>query len=304
MNLSIVIPVYKSKKILKKLVSEIYRELQFVHEFELIMVNDNSPDNAWLEIVKLKNEYDFIVGINLMVNYSQHNALMAGLSESKGEIVILMDDDLQHSPSDIKLIYDKLLNSEFDICYTKFEKKFHSRWKRYGSKFNDLVAQVLIKKPKDLYLSPFKGLKRLLVDVIVDYRGPFPYIDGLILTSTDRITTISAGHHKRHSGKGNYSFKKSLGLWIKMSTGFSLVPLRMATYIGGIILGLSFIVILLLIAQKFFYNLMPDGWTTITILLIFFGSLQLLSIGLIGEYVGRIYLKLNQKKQYVIREKI
>ena len=163
---------------------------------------------------------------------------------------------------------------------------------------------MLIKKPKNLYLSPFKGLKRPLVDVMVDYKGPYPYIDGLILSLTDRITTVSVDHHKRYSGKGNYSFKKSLSLWIKMSTGFSLVPLRMATYIGGIILGLSFIVILLLIAQKFFYNLMPDGWTTITILLIFFGSLQLLSIGLIGEYVGRIYLKLNQKKQYVIREKI
>jgi polyisoprenyl-phosphate glycosyltransferase len=304
MNLSIVIPVYKSRKILNKLVSEIYKELQFVHEFELIMINDNSPDNAWLEIVKLKNKYNFIVGIDLMINYSQHNALMAGLSESKGDIVILMDDDLQHSPSDIKVIYDELLNSEFDICYTKFEKKFHSRWKIAGSKFNDLVAQMLIKKPKNLYLSPFKGLKRPLVDVMVDYKGPYPYIDGLILSLTDRITTVSVDHHKRYSGKGNYSFKKSLSLWIKMSTGFSLVPLRVATYTGGIILSISFFVILLLLVQKIIYNLMPDGWTTITILLIFFGSLQLLSIGLIGEYIGRIYLKLNQKQQYVIREKI
>jgi polyisoprenyl-phosphate glycosyltransferase len=304
MNLSIVIPVYKSKKILNKLVSEIYKEIQFVHEFELIMINDNSPDDAWLEIVKLKNEYDFIVGIDLMVNYSQHNALMAGLSESKGDIVILMDDDLQHSPSDIKIIYDELLNSEFDICYTKFEKKFHSRWKIAGSKFNDLVAQMLIKKPKNLYLSPFKGLKRPLVDLMVDYKGPYPYIDGLILSLTDRITAVSVEHHKRYLGEGNYSFKKSLSLWIKMSTGFSLVPLRVATYTGSITLGISFFVILLLLAQKIIYNLMPDGWTTITILLIFFGSLQLLSIGLIGEYVGRIYLKLNQKQQYVIRKKI
>jgi undecaprenyl-phosphate 4-deoxy-4-formamido-L-arabinose transferase len=215
-----------------------------------------------------------------------------------------MDDDLQHSPSDIKVIYDELLNSEFDICYTKFEKKFHSRWKIAGSKFNDLVAQMLIKKPKNLYLSPFKGLKRPLVDVMVDYKGPYPYIDGLILSLTDRITTVSVDHHKRYSGKGNYSFKKSLSLWIKMSTGFSLVPLRVATYTGGIILSISFFVILLLLVQKIIYNLMPDGWTTITILLIFFGSLQLLSIGLIGEYIGRIYLKLNQKQQYVIREKI
>ena len=302
MDLSIVIPVYNSEEILENLIEKIKININFVDTFELILVNDNSKDNSWQKIVELKKTNDFIVGINLMKNFSQHNAIMAGLNHTSGEVVIMMDDDLQHDPKYINVIFDKVKYNGFDVCYTNFKNKQHEKWKNLGSQFNDIMVNHLIKKPKELYLSPFKGISKQVKDLIIDYNGPYPYIDGLILSVTNKITSINIEHNVRFSGQGNYTLSKSITLWSKMATGFSISPLRFATYFGLLVSLFSFLLLILFVIQKFTYNAMPDGWTTIVVLILFFGGVQLFSIGIIGEYIGRTYLNINKKAQYIIRE--
>lgn len=304
MNLSIVVPVYNSAEILAKLVQVISEEINFVDQFELILVNDNSPDNSWDVIMELKKDYSFIKGICLMKNFSQHNAIMAGLNEASGEVVVTMDDDLQHRPSDIVHLYNKITEEKFDVCYTKFTNKRHHAWKRVGSRFNGFVANMLINKPDDLYLSPFRAVSKKVRDFMVEYDGPFPYVDGLILSVTNKITYIEVEHDSRLVGEGNYTLIKSIALWTKMATGFSISPLRAATYFGAFVSFGAFLLLCIFVIQKLLYDAMPDGWTSITTLILFFGGVQLLSIGIIGEYVGRIYLNINKKSQFLIRDKI
>lgn len=304
MELSIVIPVYKSERILPKLLKTIKAEVDFLDSFELILVNDSSPDSSWDVIKKLKEEYSFLVGINLIKNYSQHNAVMAGLNHARGNYVIIMDDDLQHAPSDCKKIYETLKESKSDVCYTSFNSRNHKKWKVLGSKFNNFVASILIDKPSELYLSPFKGFTKQIKDEIIKYDGPYPYVDGLILSITKKISVIKVEHNKRLEGDGNYTFFKSISLWAKMATGFSVSPLRVSTYLGLIISILSFILASFYIIQKIFFDYAPEGWTSIIVTVLFLGGIQLMTLGILGEYIGRIYLKLNGKNQYIVREKI
>jgi undecaprenyl-phosphate 4-deoxy-4-formamido-L-arabinose transferase len=304
MKLSICVPVYKSETILEKFVETIKKEVTFVDSYELILVNDCSPDKSWEKIVQLKNKYTFIIGVNLIKNFSQHNAVMAGLNEASGDIVITMDDDLQHNPADIIKLYNKIINEKYDVCYTKFLNREHKNWKVLGSKFNDMVANLLISKPKDLYLSPFRAMTKQVKDLIVSYDGPYPYVDGLILSATNNLGVIEVEHNKRFEGEGNYNFVKSVSLWTKMATGFSILPLRIATYLGIFTALSAFLLLIVFVLQKFIYNSMPDGWTSIVVLILFFGGIQLFSIGIIGEYVGRTYLNINKKKQFIVREKV
>jgi undecaprenyl-phosphate 4-deoxy-4-formamido-L-arabinose transferase len=289
---------------MEKFVQVILEEINFVESFELILVNDGSPDGSWEKIVELKKKYSFIKGVNLIRNFSQHNAIMAGLNEATGEIIITMDDDLQHNPADIKHIYSKIKDENFDVCYTRFTNREHEKWKQAGSKFNDMIANILIKKPKDLYLSPFRGMSKMVKDQLVKYDGPYPYVDGLILSITRNITVLDVKHNKRFEGTGNYNLRKSVSLWTKMATGFSITPLRFATYFGIVTAFFSFLLLFFYIFQKLIYNSMPDGWTSIIVLILFFGGVQLISIGLIGEYVGRTYLNINKKAQFIIRDRI
>jgi undecaprenyl-phosphate 4-deoxy-4-formamido-L-arabinose transferase len=289
---------------MEKFVQVILEEINFVESFELILVNDGSPDGSWEKIVELKKKYSFIKGVNLIRNFSQHNAIMAGLNEATGEIIITMDDDLQHNPADIKHIYSKIKDEYFDVCYTRFTNREHEKWKQAGSKFNDMIANILIKKPKDLYLSPFRGMSKMVKDQLVKYDGPYPYVDGLILSITRNITVLDVKHNKRFEGTGNYNLRKSVSLWTKMATGFSITPLRFATYFGIVTAFFSFLLLFFYIFQKLIYNSMPDGWTSIIVLILFFGGVQLISIGLIGEYVGRTYLNINKKAQFIIRDRI
>jgi len=304
MDLSIVIPVYNSRDIVFNLLETIKNNINFVNKYEVILVNDNSSDDSWRKIVELKDSYPFLKGVNLMRNFSQHNAIMAGLNEASGEVIVTMDDDLQHNPADIKLIYEKIKNEGWDVCYTKFRSKNHKSWKLLGSDFNDYVANLLIKKPKDLYLSPFRGMTRQVKDFVIEYNGPYPYVDGLILSVTTHVTSVEVEHHCRLVGDGNYTLVKSIALWTKMATGFSVLPLRFATYMGIFVSFFSLLLLLLFVVQKFIYDAMPDGWTSIVVLILFFGGVQLLAIGIIGEYIGRTYLNVNKKEQYIIREKI
>lgn len=301
-TLSIVIPVYRSAAILPKLVEAIAAEMRdesLSDSFELILVNDCSPDNSWQVIRKLAETNAFIKGITLRRNVGQHNAIMAGLHHANGEYVVLMDDDLQHPPSAIADIV-KALAEGYDVCYTNYLNRQHAAWKKLGSQFNDWMATRLLDKPKGLYLSSFKGLRREIVDEIAQYDGPYTYIDGLILDVTRSITTVDIEHQARFEGESNYTFARLLSLWMKMATSFSVFPLRLATYAGFALAALSLVMIFVVIVQKIMFPELPRGWASTIATILFIGGIQTMCIGMVGEYLGRTYMKLNRKRQFVI----
>jgi undecaprenyl-phosphate 4-deoxy-4-formamido-L-arabinose transferase len=301
-RLSIVVPVYSSATILPQLVEQIYAELNnenLSENFELILVNDASPDNSWQVIRSLANTHPFIKGLSLRRNFGQHNAIMAGLNHVSGERIVLMDDDLQHPPRAIGEML-RALDEGYDVCYTKYLNRRHAAWKRLGSKFNNWVATHLLGKPIGLYLSSFKAMSREVAREIIKYDGPYAYVDGLILDVTRSITTIDIEHQSRHEGEGNYNLRRSLSLWLKMATSFSVLPLRLATYAGFMLAALSSVMIVFVIAQKILHPDLPAGWTSLIATILFIGGIQTLCIGMIGEYLGRTYLKLNHKPQFVV----
>ncbi len=300
--LSIVIPVYQSAVILPELVKQIHSEMKkegLADNFELLLISDASPDSSWQVIHSLADSHPFIKGILLRRNFGQHNAIMAGLNYVNGNFIVLMDDDLQHPPAAIGDMLREL-NKGFDVCYTNYLNRQHATWKKLGSQFNDWMASHLLGKPKGLYLSSFKGLRREIVQEIIRYDGPYAYIDGLILDITRSITTIDIEHGARHEGEGNYTFVRSFGLWLKMATSFSVWPLRMAMFSGFALAIFSMIMIVFVIVEKLLYPEVQAGWASLIATVLFIGGVQILFIGIIGEYLGRAYLKLNQKPQFVV----
>lgn len=303
LTLSIVIPVYRSASILPRLVEEIEQACtnsDCIENFELIFVCDASPDNSWQIIEQLARDRSFVRGVCLRRNAGQHNATMAGLGLSQGANVVIMDDDLQHPPAEIPRLVEALQQGA-DVCYTRYRNRQHQAWKKLGSKFNDWVATILLSKPKDLYLSSFKALRREVVAEVTRYDGPFAYVDGLILDVTRNIVSIEIEHQTRHSGEGGYSLRGSISLWLKMATGFSVVPLRLASIIGMLIAFISFLTLIYVVITRIVNPSISVGWPSVISTILFLGGVQLVGIGIIGEYIGRTYLVVNRKPQYVIR---
>jgi undecaprenyl-phosphate 4-deoxy-4-formamido-L-arabinose transferase len=303
-DISIVVPVYRSEKILPHLLSKVVEAMAYAKDrrYELILVNDASPDHSWEVIEDLAARHDFVRGICLMKNVGQHNATMAGLAQARGNVIVIMDDDLQHPPTSIQLLVTEIESDGYDVCYTVYANRKHKAWKKWGSWFNDKVASVLLDKPPGLYLSSFKALRRAIVQQIITYDGPYAYIDGLILDVTHRYTVVTIEHQSRLEGEGNYNIRRSISLWLKMATSFSVLPLRIASLLGAAAAGLSIVTTAALVVQKLVRPETPAGWTSLVALVLLLGGLQLLSLGIIGEYIGRSYLKLNRKPQYVIRK--
>jgi undecaprenyl-phosphate 4-deoxy-4-formamido-L-arabinose transferase len=210
-----------------------------------------------------------------------------------------MDDDLQHPPQAIGSMVSAI-SEGYDVCYTRYLSRKHVVWKKIGSYFNDWVATHLLGKPKGLYLSSFKALRKEVVDEIIKYDGPYAYVDGLILDVTNSITAIDIEHQERHEGEGNYNLRRSLSLWLKMATSFSILPLRIATYLGFGLAVVSAVLIIFIIYQRLLYPDYPRGWASLIATILFVGGIQTLCIGMMGEYLGRTYLKLNHKPQFVI----
>lgn len=302
-RLSIVVPVYRSATILPELVRQVHAAMAqegWADDFELLLVNDCSPDDSWATIRTLAQAHPFVRGISLRRNAGQHNAIMAGLRNVRGRYVVVMDDDLQHPPSEVADLI-RALESGYDVCYTRYRNRQHAVWKQLGSRFNDWVATLLLSKPKNLYLSSFKAMRREIADEVVKYDGPYVYVDGLILDVTQSITSIEINHQARYEGESNYNLRRLVSLWMKMATSFSVFPLRVAIYLGfslGIlsVLMVLFIVIAKLAQQPDF----PEGWASLIATVLLVGGIQTLCIGMVGEYLGRTYLKINNKPQFVI----
>lgn len=299
-TISIVVPVYNSGEILIELNRQVADALKGV-DYELILVNDCSPDSSWEVISRLVAADGHVIGINLRKNSGQDNALMAGLNHCSGEYVVIMDDDLQHSPHDILLLVDQC-KAGFDVCYANFARKRQKRWKNAGSWLNGKLAEILINKPAYLYLSPFEALRSEVVKEIIKYSGPYPYVQGLILRVTSNYTQVDVKHHARHAGKGNFNFIRSVTVFLKLATTFSVVPLRVASIVGSVSAVLGFLMIPYHLYIYFVAKEIVEGWTSLMIILLLLGGLILLSLGMLGEYVGRMYLNINESPQFVIKQ--
>jgi undecaprenyl-phosphate 4-deoxy-4-formamido-L-arabinose transferase len=306
LELSVVIPVYGSASIIPSLVDQLGSTLDThigAGHYEVVLVHDCGPDNAWSVIESLSTSRPWLRAVELRKNAGQHNAIMAGLHVARGRFIVTMDDDLQHAPSDIPRIVEVLRNGT-DLCYVQFESRQHALWKRFGSWFNDFVARRLLRKPKGLYLSPFRGMVREVAWEALRYEGPFVYLDGLLLQSTNNIETIVARHHARSDGRSGYSLRKSISLWLQMATSFSIAPLRLVSFAGIMASALAFLLAGIVLYQKLRTPDMAVGWPSLIITLLFIGGLQLLALGAIGEYTGRILLNVNRRPQYVIGKTI
>lgn len=302
MLITIVIPVYNGSQTIGRLADELISDL-YPGNIQLVLVNDGSLDNSDEVCRRISKKYQNIVTyINLSRNFGEHNAVMAGLNYAYGDYVVIMDDDFQNPPSEVVKLIDKALKGNYDIVYSYYEKKQHNWFRNIGSKFNDLVANILLQKPKDLYLSSFKCLSRFTVREIIKYVGPFPYIDGLAFRVTRNIGKVLVKHEKRESGRSSYTFKKMVHLWLNMFVNFSIVPLRISAWLGFIFSFIGVVIICFTLYEKLVHPEIPIGWPSLIVVIMTFSGAQLLILGIFGEYLGRLFLMDNKTPQYIIRD--
>jgi len=301
MLISIVIPVYNSEYSIGKLVDDLVMKLSSQYQLEIVLVNDNSPDNSEEVCISLHNKYRNIVSLySLSRNFGEHNAVMAGLNNISGEYAVIMDDDFQNPVSEVLKLINYATENTYEVVYSYYEHKKHASFRNFVSRINAKVANILLNKPADLYLSSFKIINKKLAKKITRYTLPFPYVDGLILDVTNKIGRIEVRHDERKTGKSNYTARKMLALWSNMVTNFSIIPLRISVIMGfifsfaGLLLGIQAII------WKFTEPDIPIGYTGLIVALSIFAGVQLLAIGMLGEYLGRIFLSLNGKSQYFI----
>lgn len=299
-KISVVIPCYQSEKVIASVVEEIITYLgNMPHEF--ILVCDCSPDNEWEEIKKLHNKYPAVHGILFSKNFGQHSATMAGYRQSTGDIIITMDDDGQSDPAGITLMIEKIREG-YDVVYAKYPSLKESSFRVFGSKINRKMAEFLAEKPKNIQTSSFFAMRRFVLSEMIRYTNSFPYIGGLVFRSTSNITEVEVEQRARIEGKSGYTVKKLIKLWFNGFTAFSVTPLRIASVLGIVFSGIGFILGVAMIVRKLLNPSILLGYSSVMATIFFLGGLLLLSLGLIGEYVGRIYIGLNQAPQYVIKE--
>lgn len=306
-TLGVVIPVYNSEETIGPLIDLVVETIGPRFErLEIIAVNDGSADGSHARLLEaVRRHPKILVYVELARNFGEHNAVLCGLRNSTADAVAIVDDDFQNPPQEI-LKLTRRLEEGYDVVYSRYPKKRHASWRNLGSRFNDLVATKLLKKPKGLYLSSFKVMNRFLVDTVTAYEGPYPYIDGLVLRSTSAIATQECEHRRREVGRSNYTPARLLRLWLNMFTSFSIVPLRLSTILGMIMSGVGALLTLLAILSWsldgiFIHESIPPGWASTIIMITTFAGIQLLMLGMIGEYLGRMFLTNNRHPQTVTR---
>ena len=308
-KISFVIPCYRSEQTIGHVVAEIDGKMQEMkeYEYEIIMVNDCSPDHTLEALRKLCGERTTgngaRKGISFARNFGQHAALMAGLRVSSGDYVICLDDDGQTPANEADKLIQKL-EEGYDAVYAKYEHKHHSAFRNMGSKVNELMTRIMLEKPKELFISSYFGVRRFVVDDMIRYENSYPYVIGLVLRSTRNVTNVVVNHRDREQGNSGYTMKKLLGLWFNGFTAFSVKPLRIATAIGSMSAGIGFLYGIYTVIKKFVNPDVPMGFSSTMAAIVFFGGMIMLMLGMIGEYVGRIYISMNNSPQYVIRERI
>lgn len=302
MKISVVIPVYNGEKTLSRLIDELQSNLS-VYTLEIVLVNDSSTDNSDEVCRKLAVNSPHIKYICLRKNFGEHNAVICGLNYCTGDYIAIIDDDFQNPPSEIVKLIDEAKKG-FDVVYSRYDEKKHNVFRNLGSKINDRCANLLLNKPKNLYLSSFKVIKGDLLPEIIKYKGPFPYIDGLILRCTNNIGVVTVQHNSREEGKSNYTIKKLVSLYLNMFLNFSVKPLRIFTLMGIVLFFIGILYAGVILYEKLFHSTAPTGYSSLMVALLLFSGFQIIFLGLIGEYLGKQYLDQNGSPQYIILKEI
>ncbi|MCM1182551.1 MAG: glycosyltransferase family 2 protein [Roseburia sp.] len=304
-KISFVIPCYRSEKTLEAVVEEIRDTMRGMtaYEYNIFLVNDCSPDGTFAVIERLCGKYDNITGVDLAKNFGQHAALMAGLRRSDGDIVVCLDDDGQTPADEVGGLIKELENGR-DVVYASYDSKKHSAFRNFGTRMNDLMTRMMLGKPKELRVTSYFAARRFVVDSMLEYENSYPYVIGLVLRATGNISNVPVKHRSREIGASGYTMKKLLGLWFNGFTAFSILPLRIATVTGAVFAGAGFLYGIYTIIKKFVRPDVPLGFSSLMAALVFIGGMLMVMLGLIGEYVGRIYISINNSPQYVIRETI
>jgi glycosyltransferase involved in cell wall biosynthesis len=297
----VLIPVYNSERTIYKLCNDLMQVFADKMNFKIVLVNDGSRDSSGSICRQLHDEYPGLVTyLELSRNFGEHNALMAGLHYVTGDYCIMMDDDLQNPPLEARKLIDEIRKG-YDVVYTYSKQRHDPLLRKMGSFFNDKVATLVMKKPSGLYLSSFKIINRFLINEIIKYDGQSPYIDGIIMRSTDRIGSVLVEQQLRRFGQSGYTLSKLVSLWGSMALNFSLIPLRLIGGLGAILTVSS---VTFAIHRRFFdapFDPLTDLEVLMTVLLLL-GGLLFFSIALLAEYIGRMYLFMNKQPQYIVRE--
>ena len=304
-KLSIVIPCYGSEHTIEPVVSEVITKIDITRfDYEFILVNDCSKDNVWQTIIKLSKDNNKIKGISFSKNFGQQSALLAGFRHSTGDYIVSMDDDGQAPVESLMEMIHNLEQNDYDIVYGCYQQVKQTGFRRFGSWFNHKMAIWFSNCPKDLFPTSFYVARRFLINEIIQFENCYTYISGLVFRSTQNIGKVNVKHRSRLEGKSGYSIKRLIGLWVNGFTAFSVKPLRMATILGFVFSAIGFLYGLFVIIMKLLHPDTPLGYASIMATILFIGGVILFMMGMIGEYLGRIYINQNKSPQYVIRTKV
>lgn len=304
-KVSFVIPCYRSALTIENVVKEIQETMNSLPQYcyEVILVNDCSPDDTFDVITALCKENDNICGVDLAKNFGQHGALMAGFHQVTGDILVCLDDDGQTPADEVGKLLAEIENGQ-DVVYASYDHKKHSIFRNFGSWMNEKMAQFLLGKPKELFVSSYFAARRFIVDEMLRYENAYPYIIGLVLRTTKRISNVPVKHREREIGTSGYTLGKLLGLWFNGFTAFSTKPLRIATISGSLFAVLGFVYGIYTIVKKFVNPAVPMGFSSTMAAILFIGGMLMIMLGLIGEYIGRMYICMNSAPQFVVRDLI
>lgn len=303
--ITFVIPCYGSEKTISPVINEI---IETVHQrdgydYEIIAVNDCSPDNVLSVLKKMASDNKKIKVIDFAKNSNRPGAVMAGLRNSSGDICIVMDDDGQCPMPELWKLLEPL-DDDFDVSIAAYPERKQNAFKNFGTLVNKKMTEVIIERPKELQFTNFMAMKSFIVQKIIEYKNPYPYMTGLLLRTTQRIANVTMEERNRLEGNTTFTFKKMLNLWLNGFTAFSVKPLRIADFFGVIIAIIGFIYALYIVINKVINPEVAIGYSSIMAAILVIGGIIMLILGLIGEYIGRIYICINNSPQYVIREKI
>lgn len=305
-KISFVIPVYNSEKSIEKVIDKIEElvniELDGQYEYEVILANDGSRDKSECVCKEICKRNEYVKFLNLSRNFGQHSAILAAFNYVTGDYIVNLDDDLQTDPLQVGSMLKKLKQENYDIVYAKYAQKKHSFGRNIGTKVNSYMSEQMMGKPKDISIGSFYIAKRYVINEVIKYQGPFPYVSGLLLRVTRNVANIEIIHKERAFGSSNYNFSKLLALWINGFTNFSIKPIRIVTLLGGIVSSVGCIGIVGDIILKLFNNNYSIKNSIMFYILLLVMGIQFIAMGIVGEYVGRIFILLNNAPQYIVKE--